>query len=42
LIPVVAMMLSTIFEGYRWSTLAAAGAALAMVGLLAAMQARKT
>lgn len=42
LIPVVAMMLSTIFEGYRWSTLAAAGAVLAMVGLLAAMQARKT
>jgi hypothetical protein len=34
-------MLSTIFEGYSWSLLAAAGAALAIVGLVVAMQARK-
>ena len=40
-IPVVAMILSTIFEGYIWSTLALAGGLLAMVGLVVAMQARK-
>ena len=37
-IPVVAMILSTIFEGYVWSTLALAGGALAMLGLVVAMQ----
>ncbi len=41
LIPVVAMMLSTLFEGYRWSLLAAAGGVLVMIGLVVAMQARK-
>jgi drug/metabolite transporter (DMT)-like permease len=41
LIPVVAMILSTLFEGYRWSTLAGAGAALAITGLIVAMKARK-
>jgi drug/metabolite transporter (DMT)-like permease len=41
LIPVIAMMLSTIFEGYDWSLLAAAGAVLAIAGLVVAMQARK-
>ncbi len=41
LVPVTAMTLSTIFEGYVWSPLAAGGAVLAMVGLLIAMQARK-
>jgi drug/metabolite transporter (DMT)-like permease len=40
-IPVVAMILSTIFEGYVWSTLALAGGILAMAGLVVAMQARK-
>jgi drug/metabolite transporter (DMT)-like permease len=40
-IPVVAMLLSTIFEGYVWSTLALAGSALAMLGLIVAMQAPK-
>jgi drug/metabolite transporter (DMT)-like permease len=40
-IPVVAMALSTVFEHYQWSLLAASGAALAMIGLLVAMQARK-
>jgi drug/metabolite transporter (DMT)-like permease len=38
-IPVVAMILSTIFEGYVWSTLALAGGGLAMLGLVVAMQA---
>lgn len=37
LIPVVAMGLSTLFEGYRWSALAGGGAVLAMVGLLIAL-----
>jgi drug/metabolite transporter (DMT)-like permease len=37
LVPVVAMGLSTAFEGYRWSTLAVAGAGLALSGLLIAL-----
>jgi drug/metabolite transporter (DMT)-like permease len=41
LIPVIAMLLSTIFEGYRWSLLSAAGGALAMVGLVIALRARR-
>lgn len=40
-VPVVAMALSTFFEDYRWSSLAIAGAILAMIGLLIAMQGRK-
>lgn len=40
-IPVVAMILSTIFEGYIWSPLALAGGVLAVLGLVVAMQARK-
>jgi drug/metabolite transporter (DMT)-like permease len=40
LVPVVAMVLSTLFEGYRWSLLAGAGAALGMIGLVIAMRAR--
>ena len=40
LVPVVAMILSTLFEGYRWSALAAGGAALGMIGLVIAMRAR--
>jgi len=39
-VPIVAMILSTIFEDYRWSLLAASGALLAFLGLLIAMQAR--
>jgi drug/metabolite transporter (DMT)-like permease len=42
LIPVVAMTLSTVFENYQWSLLAGSGAVLAMIGLLVAMQARKS
>jgi len=41
LVPVIAMVLSTLFEGYRWSLLAAAGSALAMIGLVLALKARK-
>jgi drug/metabolite transporter (DMT)-like permease len=41
LTPIIAMLLSTFFEGYHWSSLAIAGAALAIVGLLVAMQTRK-
>lgn len=39
-VPVVAMLLSTLFEGYRWSALAIAGSVLAMAGLLVALRAR--
>jgi drug/metabolite transporter (DMT)-like permease len=41
MVPVVAMALSTLFEGYRWSALPAAGAALAMMGLVIALSARR-
>lgn len=40
-VPVVAMVLSTLFEGYKWSLLAGAGAVLAMAGLLVALSGRK-
>lgn len=40
-VPVVAMALSTLFEGYRWTALAAAGASLAMAGLLIALSDRQ-
>lgn len=40
-VPVVAMALSTLFEGYRWTGLAIGGAVLAMAGLLIALSARK-
>ncbi|MEY4239236.1 MAG: hypothetical protein RL339_1837 [Pseudomonadota bacterium] len=40
-VPVVAMILSTLFEGYEWSLLAGAGAVLAMAGLLVALSGRK-
>jgi drug/metabolite transporter (DMT)-like permease len=41
LTPVIAMLLSTVFEGYRWSTLAAVGAVLAGIGLVIALRARR-
>ncbi len=41
LIPVIAMLLSTFFEGYAWSALAAGGAALVLLGLAIAMQSRR-
>jgi drug/metabolite transporter (DMT)-like permease len=40
LVPVIAMLLSTLFEGYRWSPLSAAGAALALLGVGIAIRAR--
>ncbi|AGH50752.1 MULTISPECIES: DMT family transporter [Sphingomonadales] len=39
-IPVLAMGLSTIFEGYRWSALPAAGGLLTLAGLVIALKAR--
>jgi drug/metabolite transporter (DMT)-like permease len=41
IVPIVAMILSTLFEGYSWSLLAASGAALAIIGLLYAMRSRR-
>ena len=41
LIPVIAMLLSTVFEGYRWSWLAGGGALLVMAGLVIALRARR-
>jgi drug/metabolite transporter (DMT)-like permease len=38
LVPVIAMTLSTIFENYRWSTLAVAGGILALIGLVIALR----
>jgi len=40
LTPVIAMLLSTLFEDYRWSLLAASGGALAMLGMVVALRAR--
>jgi drug/metabolite transporter (DMT)-like permease len=40
LVPVLAMALSTVFEGYRWSPTAAIGSALAMGGLIMALRLR--
>lgn len=38
---VIAMLLSTVLEGYRWSLLAGLGAGLATLGLIVALSARK-
>ncbi|MET0372089.1 MAG: EamA family transporter [Sphingobium sp.] len=40
LIPVIAMLISTAVEGYRWSLLAAGGALLAVVGMVIALRAK--
>lgn len=42
LTPVLAMIISTIFEGYRWTGLAIGGGVLAFAGLLIALTAPKT
>lgn len=39
--PVIAMAISTVFEGYRWTVLAAGGGALALAGLAIALSARR-
>ncbi len=39
-VPLVAMGLSTAFEGYRWSALAVGGAVLALSGLVVALRSR--
>ena len=41
LVPVVAMGLSTLFEGYRWTALNISGAVLAMIGLVIALRGRE-
>jgi drug/metabolite transporter (DMT)-like permease len=41
LVPIVAMALSTLFEGYRWTALSVGGAALAIGGILLALMSRK-
>lgn len=41
LIPVVAMILSTLFEGFVWSLLAASGALLALIGMVIALRTAK-
>jgi drug/metabolite transporter (DMT)-like permease len=40
LVVIVAMLLSTLLEGYRWSALAVAGSALALLGLVIALRAK--
>ena len=40
-VPVVAMGLSTVFEGYRWTGLAVAGSGLALAGLVIALTGKR-
>ena len=41
LIPVIAMLISTLLEGYRWTGFAAPGALLAVAGMVIALRAKK-
>ncbi len=41
IVPIIAMALSTGFEGYRWTTLSVAGAGLALGGMLLAIGGRR-
>lgn len=41
IIPILAMLISTVAEGYRWSALAIAGCVIALAGLVVALSARK-
>ncbi len=41
LVPVVAMLISTFLEGYRWSPLAAGGVVLALVGMVIVLRGRE-
>jgi drug/metabolite transporter (DMT)-like permease len=40
LVPILAMVFSTLFEGYRWSALAVAGGLIALAGLVIALRSR--
>jgi drug/metabolite transporter (DMT)-like permease len=40
IVPVVAMILSTLFEGFVWGPLPAAGAAITLTGMIVAMRGR--
>jgi drug/metabolite transporter (DMT)-like permease len=40
LVPILAMVFSTIFEGYRWSALAVTGGVVALAGLVIALRSR--
>ena len=40
IVPIVAMALSTLFEGFRWGALPAAGAAITLIGMVVAMRGR--
>ncbi|HEX9965757.1 MAG TPA: DMT family transporter [Allosphingosinicella sp.] len=40
LVPILAMVFSTLFEGYLWSTLAVAGGVIAFAGLVIALKSR--
>jgi drug/metabolite transporter (DMT)-like permease len=41
LVPLVAMSLSTLFEGYRWTPMAVVGGVLALAGLVVALRSRR-
>lgn len=41
LVVVIAMAISTMFEGYRWTALSVGGAVLSMIGLVVALRARQ-
>lgn len=41
LVPIVAMVLSTLFEDYRWNWLAASGVALSLLGMVIALRGRQ-
>ncbi|MGN6279111.1 MAG: DMT family transporter [Sphingomonas sp.] len=41
IVPVIAMLLSTLFEGYRWTPLAVGGGVLTLIGLVVALRARR-
>ena len=41
MIPVIAMLISTLVEGYRWTALAGAGALLAIAGMAVALRTRQ-
>ena len=42
LIPIIAMAISTVAEGYRWSPLAVGGGLLALAGLVIALRSGRT